>query len=446
MAELSASFGDERWASVWSVDDAWFEGSSTGTSRSLSIADEISLKHDGDYDGLLNAIRERREAENLDEVTLKTEFDYLETLVQLCKENSFRLVLCNFEYFEKEYSRANSGKTAVLLDINYSTFRRSDKKSRITGETYTANNYGIFLLADLLNGQRSRADIFFVTSYPKQADSVRSTNRINPLWWPLKAIPFISKASTQPDDPLKLKDELDAFAKYFKQGIEKDPVRVFSYALLQAQAFSHPEPDIDTAIPSDFPLRGEFMLDGGGGLECESFKALYNTDGTEKARGGRYLLTRIFRKHLEYAGINVSVDEGTFKLPVEPGMLFVLCLADLHRSLNLREETIELKLKKNGSRAVARMNIPLRNSESFAAAFFARETDRGESVNALRRLLACKERVFQKAIEVDQPQAQELIAKWTKPRLIVGENARDYAVLMKPIITSGTLTIEWEYD
>lgn len=441
--ERHVSFGLSGLGSVWSVDDAWFEGSHTSELPALPIVEEIHFDEcDNDYRKLLEAIASREsQVEDMGPIALKIELEYLKVLAKLCWENNLCLTLCNFEHFEKEQHIINREKTAVLLDIRYDDFQRTDKESPVPDEQYEPENYGYLLLADLLKGKRPRADIFFVTSRAELARKVRLMHKTAPGWWPLRTIPYISKFSDLlTDDTDTLEDELKAFITYFKQGIDNDPLKEFSNALLKAQSFPHPERDFAT-VPDDFPLKSLFMSDAGQEYENESFKALYmpNLGG----RGDRDLLTRIFISHLRHAGVRAEAKvDGTFKLPVAPGMLFVLCLLDLHNTLEFDDETTTLNLKAGDLRGVAEIFIPLRTPNEFKAAFFTRETNEG-SVNALRRLLGCKETVFRKHVNADSETVDPLIDRWKANRMT--SSGKHYNILAKPIFDDSGLTVTWEY-
>ena len=447
MVELKqVSFGSESWASVWSIDDAWFEG--FGAVNSGSIEEEIKLTAcNSNYDQLLAAIDERTtKSEVYGEVKLKTEIEYLRVLAQLCKENNLRLRLCNFEYFETNYDEEiNWGKTAVLLDVNYANFQRSDKKSS-SGELFTANDYGVFLLAKMLDGERSRAEIFFVTSFGGTVEKVLVDHRKTEKWWLLRTIPVISKASMEITEGISLQDELSYFVKHFKQGIERDPIKEFSQALIYAQSenLSHPEPaDMSLMIPSWFPLRDAFLKDVVDG--SDSFKALYHVEGGASRKGKRNLLTFIFKRHLEYSGVKLSTREANFRLPVNPGMLFILCLLDLHRTLGVNDESLQLEIEQNGNRGLARMEIPLRSDEStkFESAYYCRDKRRGAAVSALRRLLACKLDVVQGSLGKRNPVSQTLATEWGVEEY-VSEDL--YPLLMQLAITNRSIVLTWEFE
>lgn len=443
--EHVAEFGLSGWGTVWSVDDAWFEGSNPNKGdRALPIAEEISFDECGrDYQKLLDALARRwEEREDLGEVLLGDEFNYLKVLAQLCEEHHLYLRLCNFEYFETHYqTEINEEKSIILLDINYADFQRADKMSPVAKEQYSAENYGYLLLADLMKGELPRARTMFLTSFETLAKGVEDRHQAMSDWIPFKYIPSMSKSSDS-TSKVSREDQLRAFIKNFKRRVEKDPLREFSNALLRAQSFPHPAPDIAAKVPPDFLLRAAFMVDGGQEEECESFKALYMLDQKSGGKSGRDLLTRVFTRHLEYAGVEVDVSGAeTFRLPVEPGMLFILCLIDFHKELNL-DAPIQLELSNRGATGSAMMTIPLNDHEEFRSTFLTREAEHG-AVSALRRLLGCKPTVFENSVDETSGEFASFVERCTQNRMT--SNGRHYKLMMEPSFNKHGLTITWEY-
>lgn len=139
-------FGQIGMPTVWSVDDAWFEGAND---YSPVIPDVIALEKGDSSVEELKCTIEKKENDAVPWGDLLL----LKHLVSLSFEYKFNLVLCNFEYFEKNFIEAINPRNAVLMDINY------DKAEQ------DKNNYGVHLLAKVLQGNRPNGDVFFVTSY-----------------------------------------------------------------------------------------------------------------------------------------------------------------------------------------------------------------------------------------------------------------------------------------
>src|ERR1700755_515874 len=144
--------GQSGLATVWSVDDAWFEGS--GHDWGDSLDDEIGLEGTKSLEAL------EQKMVSVPGITLNGDARYLLHLTELCIARRCNLILCNFEYFEEKFAKANNAGNAVLLDVNYT--KAAEQQSE----------YGVHLLARSLQGKRFRGDVFFVTSSPIVVTSI----------------------------------------------------------------------------------------------------------------------------------------------------------------------------------------------------------------------------------------------------------------------------------
>lgn len=225
------------------------------------------------------------------------------------------------------------------------------------------------------------------------------------------------------------------FFKYFLQKFDRNPIKIFSLALYRARDFSHPQSD-GSDIPNDFLLR-EVFIGNPKNYGIESFKALYYYDkDTRDGKGDRKMSVNVFKNHLEYAGIQVHVQseckEKFFLLPIQPGMLFVLCLIKLLHELEVNSFNLEFI---NNCTKIA---ISLTHPEIFKAAVL---TGGGTSVEAFRSLLACKKDVF--VNHVGSSQGENIAAKWSKPEPL---SPRIFAPLLEYKVEGSKLLLSWTFS
>jgi hypothetical protein len=172
---------------------------------------------------------------------------------------------------------------------------------------------------------------------------------------------------------------------------------------------------------------------------------LYHIEGGANREGKRNLSTLIFKRHLEYSGLRLNTREATFRLPVNPGMLFILCLLDLHKELAVNEESMQLEIEQNGDRGLARLEIPLRpdGPNRFKSAYYTRDKRRGGAVSALRRLLACKLDVVQASLDKQNPLTHSLSTDWGVKEYVEEDL---YPVLMQLAIEDRGIVLTWDFE
>ncbi len=410
---------------IWSVDDAWFEG---GLDSVPSIDSYLNLEDIHTVESLVTTIEKLEK--HVAEVgsgwpAAEADMQYLKQLATICQKHDFSLLLCNFEYFDTHFNSANVQRSAILLDVNY-----------YQGTLYETQGYGAHLLAEKLSGLRPRADIFFVTAEPETLRNLTSSKAGNAKWWPVRTVPFVNKGD-------RLDAELQAFADYFEQGLRREPLKEFAQALLRAQTegFSHPETfDLtkkkNRCVPEDFLLRESFFPYQD--LEIESVKALYDyPSGTINGEGTRRISVKIFAEHLRLGNIKVvQSGDSKFRLPVQPGILFIMHLVKFFQDWDADE--IELSVNNQGTTGEASINIPVQRPEVLEEALF---TGGGKSTESLRGLLACKKDIF---IDV-LPEGIEQASKWTKPEPISSSRTKVYRRVVQQSFTTNAIKLSWTY-
>jgi len=427
--------GQTHLPSIWSVDDAWFEG----VGHFLSINDELGLEQNVIYresdllkcylafDELFNKIEERK-AYSQQEINSFGDFIYLQELSKLCSLHHLGLVLCNFEYLDGYFSEIDTVNNAILVDVNYSNAERGG-----------AENYGIRLLANLLNGKRPRADIFFVTSYPHEIETTRRSNRENSKWWIMRSIPYVSKGE-------KLHLELDAFVKFFLEKVQRDIFRDLSDSLVQAnqENFSHPE-SIERDIPENFIFKEYFLYESNRYLARESFKGLYHyNSGTLDGLGERQISLPILRKYFNFCGIHLDITTDSHSwlfLPVQPGILFLLNL--LKYLSALEESQVALTINSQNDYQQATLEVPLNLNKNPEALKMAIVTGGGQATEFFRHLLACRKNTFLNSAS-NRDSAQKCATLWKRPEPLNFTTV--YKALVDYEFTEKSLTIYWGWE
>ncbi len=444
-------FGSTGLRTVWSVDDAWFEGDETHDPVTDMMPPDLQL-------GMTEDTRHRELMHGrLQDLTTwlnqkpgppgsssYLEYKLLRKLAAGCAINQCDLCLCNFEFFARFFAdRMNRAGNAILIDVCYE--KRADPFAWEAGE------HGVHLLADRLGGRRPLADIFFVTSTPGTARDIVGRHRADPAWWPLQGIPGLDKAGDTDG-------ELDAFFQYFIAGLDRDPVRRLVQTLVRAyrlpvsdrEKITHPglkqpggEPDIDPSLP----LRDLFVRLH----DVQSVKALYHDRNAEKddGAGNTYVLkTEALQAHLEQAGIATDVASNgpsDLTLPVAPGLLFLLPLVRFVRTLEEGQRRCELDVRGGGptGRLVV-LRVPMRSPRSFG---YAVETGGGGvSLEAFRQLLGCNpEAAFALGGEEDRPNWSDCFAR--RGKLDVRPRYGDTELILRPLIrweaTDDRLVLTW---
>jgi len=468
MTEPRACFiGEETNKTIWSVDDAWFEGGASevnaiaayeiGIARvngrhTQKIVFGIGTEYELSWDEMQTKIEARQQ--HSQEIVLAGDWLYFRSLYQLCFQHKIKLVICNFEYLEKTFDRANRKNNAILIDIQYDQAPKD----------FSAQHYGIELIANLLDGFRSRADLFFVTGYSDTLQKKIEENKNDPKWWVLRTLPYVSKAQYE-REITNLETELKCFFAYFTQGIQTSLnqfIEELWNPLIESHVniFSHPSSLSD--IPQDFFLKECFTP-----WTCdriESFKAIYHYEMPQlypKARGSRKLLIDILQKHLDYLKIKINIvnkkPETTnyVKLPVQPGMLFFINLFYfLHRLDENEEHTIDFEIDNSGLEGKATLRIPLDPEKNPQALKESVITGNRKTMEAFRSLLACKELLkftsdSGKTLNLISDhlidEASELVKTW-KTNKLVSEHDRIYYQLIDYEFINHDLLLSWTYD
>jgi hypothetical protein len=327
-------------ADVWTIDDAWFEGTPQGIDgRAYAAAilpehlpasltfSELLYELQGNatpYDPLMYEMGSiEKGLDRFMSGDPGRDRYYLSELAKLCRENAFALHIANFEYFDAHFSRLNAPRTAILLDINCGYLG-------LAGQ-----NHGIRLLNRHLHGQRPVAETFFVTSRRDEVeDFIRSqishaSDRKSA--WPLKTIPIVDKWRPDPKyTGPRLRQELESFFEFFKQ-------RLPGHRGLELLATSHLQMctvkwdgHVDSnQIPRDYVLHHAAGKPNSEYLERNS-KALHHVAG---AFTNQDIRNEALLEILDKVSVRPGITGDTTLLPA-PGMLFLMNLADLVRECN----------------------------------------------------------------------------------------------------------------
>jgi hypothetical protein len=436
---------------IWAVDDAWFD--SYDATR-LAIDDLPAVmggvsaaKTLGELSEVIKAARAKSESSG--------DLEYLNILVELCIQNNLQLGLCNFDCFHSNFLLLNQPGSAILLDVHSPSSRTSD---------YPAAAYGIYLLHEVLEGSRPQADIFLVTGNEPRARNAIENKRYDPTWWPLIGIQIVSKADE------RLRDSLEAFVRYFVQGLERDPFIKLARGLIAARLRGNTHPtSLKNLVESSrgLPLAESFVR-----LEKEkktqglkSFKALYHSykdqpvkseeseasepvdlsgenntpDESELPLPEYPISNKMLTEHCRYLGIDLKVGGlPELYLPIQPGLVFILYFCAFISKLK-EKPTVQLSCTKNQNGGTGKMFIPLSSTDSLRAAVYASEA-LGETTLWFKRMLTGRgEWVFQlaKKSEVNNH------IPWKCPKQIGG--GRTYPLIVRPTFLEHGIELAWEW-
>jgi len=391
---------------VYSVDDLWFS-SIRGSKNSVHLCLHYALNERIDLNAMAGMIANAKK----EPLAPIVELDLLSHLVELCDRAGFGLRLCDFEYFEEHFaSEINTRQNALLLDIQNSAAR-----------TESAAHYGITKLQQLLGAKRPHADISFVTAYPGTAEQI--IHRKNePGWWLLLSIPFVQKGAN-------LREDLGSFFQYFREGRSLEPVSQMARYLLENER-SHPETIAD-AVANPVPLAHAYQ-------EVESFKAIYFWDSTSDNWRPQYpLRVGMFIAHLIHFGFPARYSAGDSRevtyLPIQPGGVFLLLLADFLSFLQLSGPVV-LTIA-NGN---CQLNIPVAGEGSSCLKSRLYGTEGGEATRRLRALLTCRSDSIPSLAKLNH-----LKPSWRSPENVPECSPRTHRLLVEPTFSSQSIELTW---
>ena len=416
---LKCIIGEGNRFAIWAVDDAWFEGSEDNA----PICFEINLEEKETFDSLNKKISFRdKDNKESGKVGLIGDFKYLKLLLKMCSEKGIQLILCNFEYFEENFNKINESHNAVLLDVSYEKYNDST----------ISNSYGIHLIVQLLGMGKPQAEIFFVTGYPIKVKETLDYNQWDNDW---RIRNFLCTSKTNPER------DLQSLFKSFSKIDYTEYLETFSRSLKLSNqdSFSHPN-DSKINIPSNFLLYDNFTNDE------ESFKSLYYYDEkTSHGKGDRNLSLSIFINHLKYACIDVvnnKSETDIVRLPIQPGILFLICFVEFIYSLNIKSIT-QISIQAGLDKCV--IEIPL-NKDKALVFKEAISTGGGQLTECFRSLIACKKDVLQKYLNYDS--IIEISSKWTYPKLLseVGSKIYKQLIEFKFDLERNILILSWKYQ
>jgi hypothetical protein len=435
---------------IWAIDNAWFD---SYDEHNISLDDLLrrDLKKGISTSRTLGELREVIEAG-----TLKGhggDLEYLGVLVDLCIQNNLQLGLCNFDCFRDRFLLLNQPGSAILLDVHYPGSHKSG---------YPPAEYGIYLLHEVLNGSRPRADIFLVTGYETLARKVIGNKRYVATWWPLTGIQIVDKSDE------KLKDSLDAFVKYFVQGLDRDPFIKLARGLIAARRAGNTHPmSLEKLLESSqgLPLAESFAR-----LERErksqgltSFKSLYHSRGQhgDEGRGGKALevaesseggepldesgfpsgedkvAVGVLVDHCRFLGIDLNVEDcSEVYLPIQPGLVFILFFCAFIRLLE-EKPTVQLSCAQNQGGGRGKLFIPLKSTDDLLAAVYASESLGDATLWFKRALTGRGEWVFELA--------KESVVNQRIPWKCPTSKGRTYPLIVRPTFLANGIELVWEW-
>jgi hypothetical protein len=441
---------------IWAVDNAWFE-SYDENNLSLDNLLRRDLKRGLSTAKTLVELKEVIEAGMMKGHS--GDLEYLGVLVDICIQNDLQLGLCDFDCFRSRFLLLNQLGSAILLDVHCPGGHTSD---------YPQDEYGVYLLHEVLDGARPQADIFLVTGYESLARKVIASKRYETKWWPLNGIQIVDKSDA------RLRDSLGAFATYFVQGLQRDPFVKLSRGLIKARTKGNTHPmsttntseTIKSLLDSikDLPLGDSFVR-----LEKEkptqgltSFKTLYHSRGYNAAnaeneegirpsigsespkdsgfpRGEDKINTEILAEHFGFLGVDLKVETGLdLYLPIQPGLVFVLYFCAFIKWLE-EKPTVHLELVKNQDGGRCRLFVPLKSTDGLRAAVYASETLGNATLWFKRMLNGSGEGIFELAKESIRNQR----IPWKCPQRI--GKGRAYPLIVKHAFVDNGVEFEWEW-
>lgn len=458
MAEARCKYyGSPTHPTVWCVDDAWFEGydrkrpgtTTTALLKQLGFESKERLGNESLVD-LITALEVAQSDPNIaNKLDIDASYDFtnLLSISKLCRNYSLRLALANFEYFDNYFQDINRPRSALLLDVGYMASDYDD---------VIRNFYGAQLLAKKLKGRLLHVDAAFFTSPARAGDLSVEFERLiegKRTWeaveardaWPLLRMPFVVKDKI-------VNARLEAFLQYFSTLHRRPPLELVVDSVLAAYDIKYAHPDKQEEIDGVL-LDYWYQSLPSAEQAIESFKALYYYEpGTSHGFGTRNCVVACLVKHLEWAGFQVELGNGTtsdttFKLPVQPGVRFLILLLRFLETCTTPEVKLNILVPSHGLRATMEIGIRMDGIEAFEAAFLS--NDGGPSVKILRRLIFCdKQIVYDYA--ADKSKAKKLVEEiWVHPAPLQNrEGARIlYAPVVRPAfdIEKKILRLSWEF-
>jgi hypothetical protein len=403
---------------VWAIDDAWFSGS-----QSLDVKLGLALSLPSTLADLSHKVASKS--------VVHSNFSYLETLIAFCLQHDLRLGLGSFEYFQQEFGRIDSYHTAVLLDVHYQPESQT---------SWPPESYGVYVLKQMLNGNRPKSEYIFVTAYPDNVKAVLELRKDDPLWWPLQNRITIDKR-----DP-KLKDRLTPFFENFA-GRQKSESRLRELARSliderrQGHDYTHPQ-SIETlqAQHQNLALLSSFAEEdrAQAGAGVESYTALYHTSkksGQRIKRNVYTISTQLFYDHCRYLGLTVDIKEQRrFYLPVMPGLVFLLYYCNFVLSLNAPTPTPTLSFLPKSNQDWASLSIELEDNLALRASILGSE-ELGKATTWFKRTLRGEGRFVFELAGYDEEETPWMESEPYKAKI--------FPLLVAPVFSDKEIALNW---
>jgi hypothetical protein len=408
-------FSNKNDATVWAIDDGWFTGE-----QSLDAKLNLAISISGKLGELNDAIAGK--------TTFDRNFTYLKTLLEFCLQHELSLGLGSFEYFSREFTQIDGYQSAVLLDVRYPV-KGEDQKLAAT--------YGVYLLHKLLNGKRPKSE-----TYPDNVLELLEERRDTPSWWPLLNSRVMSKL-----DP-NLKNLLNPFFENFaSRGNVEDRFCELARCLIHERRagddHTHPQDAEELRTNHQhIPLLASFLnvedIEKGTGVE--SYSALYHTSiatHLTKKPGVYPISTQVFDEHCRYLGVRVDVKENRrFRLPIQPGLVFILFFCRFVLSLKAPQPTPTLSFIREGNEERAILSINLKDNRAFRASVLGSE-EQGRATRWFKRMLRGEGKFVFKLADYDYASVP-----WLESIPIKEEKI--YPLLVEPAITSEGNELKWK--
>lgn len=385
--------GLKDYHTVWSVDDAWFEGTNIDEREEIGgdsiIGGLLELKGNRErlsFTEIKNRIEELEKALNedglADQLWYNTGDVYcFRYLIDTCEKHDTSLAFCNFEYLENNFRDINKASSALLLDVHYTRHSDSDL-------------YGVHLLKRLLERKRFRGDVFFWTQWKKLVDDTTDYNIVECDWWPLKYIPIVPKMTGATMDLSRFIASLDAFLTYFRSRFQDNVAwRKLAESLEEACNYGDYNNghinSLDEITDVLFPLLDSYQKTNN---PQRSFTALYYANPERPGEVDRKVDSKVLKDLFEYAGYPLHCDNNIeVFLPIMPGMIFILNLFDFIKSMGgatiLGDKSIKLEVSRDEHHESYRILIPVPDVLQFEAAYHTRSN--GQACRALRAVNSC---------------------------------------------------------
>lgn len=407
---------EECWAPcVCSVDDAWFEGGKDYEALFAQFELGGIHKQSKSLSRLLEILETRPALMGTGDA------QYLKAVADQCSKHGFKLFLCNFEGLRAHWNELNCKGTSILLDLNYEKCPEGE----------VAQQHGLHLIHELLDGQRPYADVFIVTGAPKTFHDKLAEQDLDSSWWPIRSFPVVSKATTT-----ILQHDLECFTTYFKQGNRGSPIAELLRILVRPDLKEWSHPAKFDWVPRDLPFRSLYEDN------LSAIKALFHHQQQYTDRADYFIPASVLASLLSTSGFRVlSPPKGPLeiRLPLAPfGILWVAQVWDFLYWLTEQKKADQdgnLQINEKGFVSIL---VPL--NPQFLSGFMAAlngERRRGYASQALEALknLEFRDGMLVCLREDERPRVRECLDQ------VTFKDKQNYTI---DCTTDSSVTIRWK--